>query len=86
MTGYDLPDSIRTNNPKELIAYNIAFAIKEGILPNGFNLSTEGYMILENVISHIWDKGDTDLLAQVITAFCAGYALGRQQIGAKPNG
>jgi hypothetical protein len=81
MTDYELPDSIKTNNPKELIAYNIAFAIREGILPKGFNLSTEGYMILENVITHIWEQGDTDLLAQVITAFCAGFALGKQQIG-----
>jgi hypothetical protein len=81
MTDYDLPESIRTNNPKELIAYNIAFGIKEKILPEGFNLSTEGYIILENVIRHIWDKGDTDLLAQVITSFCAGFALGRAQIG-----
>ena len=76
----DIPDELITNNPKEAISYCIANGIEEGILPENFKMSQEGYDILTGTISTIWGKTTDDMVNQIMIAFIAGYATGSRQV------
>ena len=74
-----LPESLTTDNPKEAIGFAIAYAIEEGVLPENFKMSKEGYAILESAILAKWD-GDSQVVNEIMIAFIAGYATGSRQV------
>lgn len=78
-----LPDEIRTQNPKEAIAFCIAYGIEEGILPEKFNMTSDAYDVLQAAINRKWGTEPDEVINEIMIAFIAGYAVGKGEVQLK---